>query len=392
MGEIMAARSGSRRITRTIGRPTPIVIPPWGRVGLTVGILLALLLFFVAAPSTVVILIGGFMFALILSFPVDGLSRFMPRGLAIGSTILIVLLMIVVSLFILIPLLLAQLTELVRAIPGFAITSSERVRSWLEVLESRGLLPADTDTVITRAQLALFARGQQLAEYVLGELAGALFSTFFSTLILTSTTLVTGLYLIADVRRMKASFLRLAPRRYRRDAAAFWTAMAETFRRWLGAGLLSIIFEAVAATVGFWLLGLPFAPLIGLWMGLTAIIPYVGAWLGAIPAVFLGLVDSPLKAAMVAGLCLLINVVDGNLLVPRLQGKAVGAPPVLVIVAVIGGGQIFGVLGAFMAVPTLAFLKVVIDFLRARIEVRGSGIVATPTGLRPPLRYPRPRR
>src|SRR4029079_18858670 len=121
-----------------------------------------------------------------------------------------------------------------------------RVQAWLDVLEAHNLLPADTDTGMARAEMALFARGQQLAEYLLGNLAGAIFGSFFSTLILTSTTLVVSLYLVAGVRRVKATFLRLAPRRYRHDAAAFWDATASTFRRWLGAGLLSMTFEGVA--------------------------------------------------------------------------------------------------------------------------------------------------
>lgn len=368
----------SRRVTRPCARPTPIVITPRGRTIVIIGVALALGLFFRAAPSTLVVLIGGFIVAQVLSFPVNGLSRYVSRGLAIAVTILIVLLLVALALLIAIPLLLGQLTALVQALPDFAAASSERIRSWLEVLEGRGLLPTDTDTVISQAQVSLFVRGQQLAEYLLGHLAAAIFGSFFSTMILASTTLVVALYLIADVRRVKTTFLRLSPRRYRRDAAALWEAMSQTFRRWLGAGLISMTYEGILAWLGLWALGIPFAPLLGAWMGLTAAIPYLGAWLGAIPAILLAITDSPLKALVVGGLFLLINVTDGHLLVPRLQGKAVGSPPVVVIVAVIGGGQIFGVFGAFLAIPALAFLKVIIDFLRARLQVRASGSPAGP--------------
>lgn len=369
----------SRRATRPWVRITPIVITPRGRTILITGVALALGLFFYAASSTLVILVGGFIVALILSFPVNWLSRYLSRRLAILVTILTMLLLVVLGLLIAVPLLLAQLTVLVRTLPDLASTSSARIRAWLEVLEGRGLLPADTDTVIAQAQVALFVRGQQFAEYLLGHLAGAIFGSFFSTIILTSTTLVVALYLVADVRGVKVSFLRLAPRRYRHDAAAFWDTMGQTFRRWLGAGLLSMTYEGVMAFLGLWALGIPFAPLLGIWLGLTAAIPYIGSWLGAIPALLLALTDSPLKALAVGGLILLINVTDGHLLIPRLQGKAVGSPPVVVIIAVIGGGQIFGVLGAFLAVPTLAFLKVILDFLLARLEVRAA---ASPIGMR----------
>jgi predicted PurR-regulated permease PerM len=362
------------------------VIAPWVRTVLVVGCALGLGLFFHAAASTLVILIGGFFVALVLSFPVNALARLMPRGAAILATALLVLAIVALALLFAVPLLLAQLTELVRAIPGFAAASAARIGQWLAALEARGLLPADTDTVVAGAQTALFARARQLAEELLGQLSGAIFGSFFATLILTSTTLVIALYFLVDVRGVKVAFLRLPPRRYRRDAAALWDTIAQTYRRWLGALLLSMLFEAVVAWLGLWALGLPFAPLLGIWMGLTAAIPYVGAWLGAIPGVFLALLDSPRTALLAGGLYLLINVTDGNLIAPRLQGNAVGAPPVVVIVAVIGGGQIFGVLGAFLAVPTLAFLRIAIVFLRARLQVRPAANQArtAATGYQPP--------
>src|SRR5262245_36573174 len=116
----MAGGTGSRHGARTLSRPTPIVIAPWGRAALLVGIVLGLGLFFYAAPSTIVILIGGFFVALVLSFPVDALARLMPRSAAILATVLLLLLIIALALLIAVPLLIAQLTELVRAIPGFA--------------------------------------------------------------------------------------------------------------------------------------------------------------------------------------------------------------------------------------------------------------------------------
>ena len=297
----MAGGTGARRVARTPGRPTPIVIAPWVRTVLVVGCALGLGLFFYAATSTLVILIGGFFVALVLSFPVNALTRFMPRGAAILATALLVLAIVALALLFAVPLLLAQLTELVRAIPGFAAASAERAGQWLATLEARGLLPADTDTVIAGAQTALFARAGQLAEDLLGQLTGAIFGSFFATLILTSTTLVIALYFLVDVRGVKVTFLRLPPRRYRRDADALWDTIARTYRRWLGALLLSMLFEAVVASLGLWALGIPFALLLGIWMGLTAAIPYVGAWLGAIPGVFLALLDSPRTALLAAG-------------------------------------------------------------------------------------------
>jgi predicted PurR-regulated permease PerM len=103
-----------------------------------------------------------------------------------------------------------------------------------------------------------------------------------------------------------------------------------------------------------------------------AIIPYVGAWIGYAPAVLLALAISPTRALLTVLLCLLINALVGNVLSPRIQGQAVRVHPVVVFLAVIAGGELFGLPGAVFAVPTVALLRVLYDFFRIRLRVEES--------------------
>jgi predicted PurR-regulated permease PerM len=121
------------------------------------------------------------------------------------------------------------------------------------------------------------------------------------------------------------------------------------------------------SSVGLFLLGVPYTLLLGTWVAVAAIISYVGAWLGAIPAVIVALMVSPAKAFLTALLYLVVQQIEGNVLQPRIQGHALNMPSILIFLGVIAGGEIAGLLGVMFAVPTLAVLKVLFDFFRARL-------------------------
>jgi predicted PurR-regulated permease PerM len=112
-------------------------------------------------------------------------------------------------------------------------------------------------------------------------------------------------------------------------------------------------------------------------VALTAIVPYVGAMVGAIPALIMALFVSPATALATAVLFLAIQALEGNVLTPRIQGTAIDVHPILDLLAVIGGSQAAGIAGAVLAVPTLAAVKVVYDFLRPRLRLELGGEVGT---------------
>ena len=113
---------------------------------------------------------------------------------------------------------------------------------------------------------------------------------------------------------------------------------------------------------------MPYAILLGAWVSVTALVPFLGAWIGAVPAVLLTLSVSPTTAVLTAVLFLLIQQLEGNVLTPRIQGQAVRVHPVLVFLAVIAGGELFGIAGVIFAVPAVAVLRVLFDFFRARLR------------------------
>jgi predicted PurR-regulated permease PerM len=209
--------------------PTPIRISKRTRTVLVVlgGILLALLMWF--APTVPVVLLGGFALAMALSFPVRWLSHLMPRGLAILATFLILIGAGALAFLFVVPILIAQLASLVKAAPDIAREATTTARSLLEPLSQRGLLPGTPDQFMSKLGQDVVNLAQELARQTLGGLVRFVSGAIGVALSLFGVLFV-AVYLLANVRRLKATFLVSSPKRYRRDAHQLWNAFASLSR------------------------------------------------------------------------------------------------------------------------------------------------------------------
>lgn len=349
--------------------PTPIWVSRRTRNILIGLVLVVFALVAWTAPSAVIMALGGGTLALILSFPTQALSRFVPRGLAILISFLLLIAVFFIGISSLVPILLDQLTGFITDIPDLVRSANQALRGLLEPLAESGLLPGTTEEFIANLNASLLDLAENLAQGILGGLGGFVSGTVNVGLSLFGIAFIAA-YLLVDSRRIRASFLMLAPHHYRGDARELWDSLGFLLSRYLsGLGLVMFIQGALSA-VALFLLGVDYALLLGAWVALTAVIPYLGAWLGAIPAVILALSESPTRALIVAFVFLLIQQLEGNVLTPRIQGQVLRIHPILIFLAVIVGGELAGLLGVVFAVPALAVIKVLSEFFRARIRTR----------------------
>ena len=350
--------------------PTPIRISKRLRTVLILAALVLVGLVVWYVPGVVTTLVGGFALALVLSFPVRWLSRIMPRGLAILGSFLLLLGLFALALLILVPLVTDQLEALADALPSIAGAAEQQLRDALNFFQQRGFLPSDSDEVASRIREDLTNAAQSLAGNVLGGALGLVTGTFSFALTLFGVLFV-GAYLLVDVRRFKAAYLRATPHHYRRDLLTLWDAFGYSLSKYLGGLALVLAIQGVVSAVGLFFLGVPYALLLGLWVSVTAVIPYLGAWLGAVPAVLVALfVVSPTTALFTAVLFLGIQQLEGNFLTPKIQGDTLKVHPIMVFLAVIIGGGLGGIAGVIVAVPSLAVLRVLFDFFRVRLTTR----------------------
>ena len=362
---------------------TPILISTRTRQVLIGAGVFAVGLLLWRVTTLVSLVVGGASLAVALSFPVEGLSRVMPRRAAIAVSLAVVAALILLAITVFAPVIVDQLSALAAAVPGFAQQLDERLPSIFDALASRGLLPGPPDRALAETQARLLEAVQQFAGQLLGQF-GQVVSGVAAVVVALMGVLLVAVTLLANARSIHAFVLRAAPHRYRRDVRSLWNSLGETLSRYLGGLILSLLIEGVLAAIVFHQVGLPYALLLGAWVSITAVVPYVSAWLGYGPAVLLALAISPRTALLTLALGIAVNAIVGNVVTPRIQGKAVQVHPMLVFLAVVAGGELFGIPGVILAVPAMAVLRVVLDFLRARVRVAADNAVTAETEPGPP--------
>ncbi len=129
-----------------------------------------------------------------------------------------------------------------------------------------------------------------------------------------------------------------------------------TFSGYIGGQLVDALLVGAETFALMLLLRLDYAPLIAVMVGVTNIVPVLGPFLGAVPGALLLLLESPLQAAEFLIIIVAVQQIDGNFIAPRILGGATGLSGLGVLLAIVVGGELFGIPGMVAGVPTLAVL------------------------------------
>jgi predicted PurR-regulated permease PerM len=198
---------------------------------------------------------------------------------------------------------------------------------------------------------------------------GGIFGVFGTVLNLL-LMLIVSIYLLLDRERITRATLGAIPETVRDHAVELFHAVEGTLIRYLkGQFALCTIMGIIGWAIAFFVIG-QYSLVLGLWVGLAEIIPVIGAFLGAVPAVLIALVvpgGGITKALIVAGLFLVAQQVEGNILVPRIQGGSVGVHPLWVLFATLAGTALYGIIGAIFAVPSVAIIAATLRYLRGTL-------------------------
>ena len=282
-----------------------------------------------------------------------GLSRVM----ATSVISIFALLMVVLLVLSVIPTLISQLTALVNAAPDIA----HRLQTFLT--DRFPQLSDETSTVRqTLAQLAslIQSKGAQLASGLLNSALGVISAVVFIVVVP-----VVAFYLLLDWDNMVAKIDALVPRDHaetvRSLARQINTVLAGFVRGQVSVCLILGTFYSVALMLA----GLQFGLIVGAIAGTITFIPYVGALIGGLLALGLALFQfwgDWLSIGLVAGIFVVGQFLEGNVLTPKLVGKSVGLHPVWLLFALSCFGSLFGFVGMLVAVPVAASIGVLMRF------------------------------
>lgn len=314
--------------------------------------------------------LGPFIIALVLAYLmiplVDRLSRFLPRIVSI-LLVYIVFIGAVWGFFAWItPLVVHQTGELIDDIP----TYQKQFQSWTsEATQWYNNLPISDDV---RQSIENGVRNSinGIGDAVQGAALG-LFRTISRAM-----GFIVGLfiipfwlfYVLKDKDRGIDSLNNMLPRAWRNDIWRIFRIINGVLSNYIRGQLLLGLAVGVASTIGMLIVGAPFAILLGIISGVTEIVPVIGPILGAIPGLILAAFhpEGWTMIVKVLAVYIIVQQLENNLLVPKIQGDSVKLHPSVIMVALVIGSQVAGLIGLIVAVPVAAIMRDIYLYLYRR--------------------------
>ena len=337
------------------------------RRSLQIGFALSALLLGVVVLYLIRDVLGAFVLGALIAFLitpyVDSLNEWgLPRPIAIAVIFACLIGLVVGLASAITPLLSVEITSLQKQVPVIAATAQER----LNQLQGAQLHIAGFQIDLTKP---IDAASQHFNDFLLGQFGNAVSIgiTALTTALQVVLMLIVAFLLAMNSHATSRVMRDLVPSDYRADFDEIWSATKKMLFAYVKGQLVIAGLIGISSGLAVAALGLPYALALGLLAGITSLVPYLGPFLGAIPAVLIGLADSPQKAILVAGAYLLISNVILNFIFPKVMGDAVKLPPILVIVAFLAGFSLAGILGMFVAIPVAATIRIIYDHVHPRL-------------------------
>ncbi|MGH3145310.1 MAG: AI-2E family transporter [Rubrobacter sp.] len=291
-----------------------------------------------------------------------------PRVLAVVGVFLVLVVAVVAALLVIIVPALGQVQSLIQ-------DPQDLVRRANNLLQQAQNLPYVGEYVTGLDQdrvLQLLEQNAPSAGQVYGVATGVIGGVFgvFGTILNLFLLLLVSVYLLLERERITRALLGTIPEMVRDQSLELFHAVEGTLIKYLrGQFILCAIMGVIGWAIAFFTIG-EYALLIGVWVGITELIPVLGDFLGAIPAVGIALFVPEggfTTALIVAVLFLVAQQVEGNILVPRVQGGSVGVHPLWVLFGILAGTTLYGIVGAIFAVPIVAIVAATLRYLRGTL-------------------------
>jgi len=369
---------------------TPLWRAPAVRLVLILAVLALLVWATIALRSVVTPFAVAFAVAYFLNPLVNGFERLIemglrrrphlaavvhPRTIAVGALCAVVVAVVVLVVAIAVPAGYHQVVETAGKVPGYVVTLHARIQPAIETLRvrypeqaalveaelERFLKGGEAERLVKEHGVFVLSRITKFARDTVGNVVDVAIGAFNLFIIP-----IFAVYLLYDMNHIREGGRQLVPPRFRdyvySRARAVDRLLSAFVRGQISVCLMLGTFYAVALT----LCGVPMGLVVGMIIGFFNLIPFMSTALGLPLAVALSLLDdqSLQLALAVTGVFIFGQFVEGNFITPRIVGKGLGLHAVVIMLAVLVGGSLFGFIGMLLAVPATAVLSVFWDDLR----------------------------
>lgn len=301
--------------------------------------------------------------------------RKMLRPVSLISTIILMFGFIILLLFIIIPALKDSIDLLVAKVPGYY----ESIVGWIDSLVKKFELDISTDalhnpkfTINDIAAMAEKVFTFEATDNIVNTTVGVT-----SSVISGITNFVLGFIIstyILAVKEKIGGFTRRVldaalPEKVTEKIYNVSRVAASSFSNFITGQFTDALLLGVLCFVGCSILRIPNAAVVAVIIGISAIIPVIGPIVGEVISVLILLMESPIKALIFLAFILILQAIDNNFIYPRIVGKSVGLPGILVFIAVVLGGNLGGIMGVLLGVPTAsAVYALVTEWVRVKNE------------------------
>jgi predicted PurR-regulated permease PerM len=295
--------------------------------------------------------------AFLLNYPVRILDRYagINRAQAVGVVLIATLALLIVLAVTVVPSVIEQVAGLSEQIPNWVQGSNKNINDLEALAQQRGL-HLDFNVIRNQINSNLQKQLESFASQAVGVVLGTASSLLDAVVIL-----VLSVYMLVDGDKLWKGVLGLFPAQWGRILGE---SLRVNFHRFFISQFLLGGFMALALTIIFFFLNVPFGLSFALLIGFSQLIPFIGATLGIGLVTFLVSLKSFSLALWVFGVSFVLQQIKDNLLAPKLMGDFIGLNPVMILLVALIGLQVAGVLGVLVSVPIAGTIKSMIDLLR----------------------------
>ncbi|HXX77769.1 MAG TPA: AI-2E family transporter [Ktedonobacteraceae bacterium] len=344
-------------------QPAPTTRDVWNRRLvylriILITVILAGILFWFASQIIVVLLI--FLMAALLAYAIvpviDLLHRFMPRFIAMALVYLVAIAAFGFLAYITVKTLIPQLNSFAQSVQKDLTPGSNGQTSPLDQsLQSLGFTQSQINSAAKQIQSQLSSSVPAITKDI-EQAIGGLISAGFNILI----TVVVSVYLLVDGYRFGNWLISSSPLSQRGWVSSVLEILQRVVGGYIRGQIIMSTCMGVMQFIGMSILGVPYAPLIGALAFFLEFIPDIGTIVTGFVAVVIALTVSWQLALVTLIYTIIVDCIEGYVLSPRIIGRAVEIKPVVSLLAMIAGSELFGIWGAILAAPTIGLIQALV--------------------------------
>lgn len=313
--------------------------------------------------SRIMVILKPIFMAMVIAYILHPLvERLEKKKIKRSTSILMIylglLILVSTSIIFIIPELINSTKDLMDTLPDITARYQDMINKVVETIDSIHVSPEIKEVVYREVGNGV----NHIEKYITGILRKSLtmLLSIITLLLDFLLSLVIAYYLVKDREFFREAALSLLPRKSRSWFVSLGREINTILSNFIQGQLLVAVIIGLLEIIGLLMVKVKYAMILGIVGGLANVIPYFGPFIGAVPAVAVALTDSPAKALWTVLVFIIVQQIDNNFVSPKIIEGKLGLHPISTIIAVLVGGEFYGILGMLLAVPIAAILKVII--------------------------------